>query len=339
MDDPGPDEIVVAVAGVGFCHTDLLPRTASIPLPLVCGHEGAGVVTKTGSAVTDIAVGDHVVLSFDWCGECRSCLVGRPASCTTFFARNMSGRTADGRTNARDFAGKAVSARWFGQSSFADVAVAPARSAIKVDHDLPLELLGPLGCGFQTGAGAIFNSLAVQHSSSIVIVGAGAVGLSAILAAAIAGAETIVAVDLNRSRLALASECGATHVLDGIAHDHGAHLRKVTGGADYVLDTTGVPAVIGAAINALSPVGVCGLVGAQQGDLCIDPMQLAIGRTVKGIIEGDAVPREFVPRLLELWRQGLFPFDQLITKFPLVDIAEAEEAVRKGDVIKPVLIP
>ncbi|WP_433560435.1 NAD(P)-dependent alcohol dehydrogenase [Nocardia sp. CA-151230] len=338
--EPGPGEIALRVAGVGLCHTDLLPRVApGIPMPIVCGHEGSGVITAVGSGVTELAVGDHVVLSFDSCGACRSCATDRPAYCTTFFPRNLSGRRIDGSTSAEDAAGQPVSARWFGQSSFATYAVAEARNAVKVDDDLPLELLGPLGCGFQTGAGAVLNSLAVQPDSSLVVLGVGAVGMAAILAARIAGARTIVAVDRNPDRLELAVKHGATHTFDGILGDLGKQLRRATGGADYALDTTGVPEVISAAINALNPVGVCGLVGAQRGDLTIDPMQLAVGRTIKGIVEGDAVPRRFIPRLIEYWRRGDFPFDEFIRTYPLSEINDAERALHRGSVIKAVLIP
>ncbi|MGW2664080.1 NAD(P)-dependent alcohol dehydrogenase [Nocardia tengchongensis] len=340
LDDPGPGEIAVRIAGVGLCHTDLLPRvTPGMPLPIVCGHEGSGVVAAIGPGVTEVAVGDHVVMSFDSCGTCRSCVAERPAYCTTFFPRNLGGRRLDGTTSAKDAAGVDISSRWFGQSSFADHAVVEARNVVKVDAGLPLELLGPLGCGFQTGAGAVLNSLDVQPGSSIVVFGAGAVGLAAIMAARIAGADTIVAVDLNPERLESATKYGATQLVHGANDDVPRQLRRATKGADYTFDTTGVPAVIATAIDALNPLGVCGLVGAQRGDLAINPMQLAVGRTIKGIVEGDAVPRRFIPRLLEHWRRGEFPFDELIRTFPLTEINEAEHAVHHGSVIKPVLIP
>lgn len=339
LDDPGPDEVLVEIVGVGFCHTDLLPRVASIGMPIVCGHEGSGIVQAAGSEVADVAVGDRVVISFDFCGNCRSCRAEHPAYCSTFFPRNMSGRRLDGSTNAKDTAGQYISTRWFGQSSFAGHAVVAARNVVRVDADLPLRLLGPLGCGFQTGAGAVLNSLAVQPDSSIVVFGAGAVGLAAVLAARTVGADTIVAVDLNGERLELASQLGATHVLHGAADNLGKQLRAVTGGADYAIDTTGAPKVIGTAIDALHSSGVCGLVGAQHGDLRINPMQIATGKTIKGIVEGDSVPRQFIPQLIDYWRRGAFPFERLITTFPLSDIGAAEQAVRAGSVVKAVLIP
>ncbi|MFE3001149.1 zinc-binding dehydrogenase, partial [Nocardia sp. NPDC059246] len=154
-----------------------------------------------------------------------------------------------------------------------------------------------------------------------------------------ARAETIVAVDLNPGRLELAAKYGATHTFDGGAVDLGDLLRQATQGADYAVDTTGVPTVIRIAIDALHPGGVCGLIGALRGDLIIDPTLLAVGRTLKGIVEGDAVPQQLIPRLIELWQAGEFPFDELIRTFPLAEINDAEEAMRRGDVVKPVLIP
>ncbi|MGQ4618963.1 zinc-binding dehydrogenase [Nocardia sp. R7R-8] len=340
LDEPGPGELAVEIAGVGLCHTDLLPRVSpDIPLPIVCGHEGSGVVIAIGEGVEDFRLGDHVVMSFDSCGACPSCLSGRTAYCASFFPRNLSGRRPDGSTNGKDAAGHPVSARWFGQSSFATHTVVAARNAVEVDKDLPLQLLGPLGCGFQTGAGAVWNSLGVHRGSSLVVFGAGAVGLAAIMAAKIAGAQTIVAIDLHADRLALAEKYGATHTYEAGRDDLGRQLRRSTGGADYCVDTTGVPDVIRTAIDALNPLGVCGLVGAQRGELVIGPMQLAVGRTVKGIIEGDAVPRQFIPHLIELWRAGDFPFDELIRTYPLAEVDAAERAVHRGEVIKPVLLP
>jgi aryl-alcohol dehydrogenase len=341
LDPPGPGEIAIRIVGVGLCHTDLLPRAAQsgIPLPLVPGHEGSGVVEVIGSHVQGLAVGDHVVLSFDSCHACANCLQGRPAYCDTFFPRNMSGRTVDGSTNARDCEGLPVSTRWFGQSSFATRSVVDARNAVKVDSALPLELLGPLGCGFQTGAGAVLNSLGVEVGADIVVFGAGAVGLAAVMAARVAGASTIAAVDLNRDRLELARDLGATHVIDGTADDIARQIRRIVrGGVDYALDTTGAPRVIATAIDTLRASGVCGLIGAPAGDVRISATALSTGRTVKGIVEGDAVPRLFIPRLISLWQDGLFPFDRLIEKFAFTDIDAAERAAIDGKVIKPVLV-
>lgn len=340
LDDPGPGEIAVRIAGTGLCHTDLLPRAGvTAPPPIVAGHEGAGVVVAAGEGA-DLSVGDHVVVSFDSCGTCATCADRRLPYCDTFFPRNLSGLRLDGSTNAADVDGKPVAARWFGQSSFATHAVCKAANAVKVENDLPLELLGPLACGVQTGAGAVLNSLAVRRDSALVVFGAGGVGLSAVMAANAVGAGTIVAVDLNADRLVLAEDLGATHTLNGATDDLAKQLRKITrGGARYALDTTGVPKVIARALDALRPGGECGLVGVQQGDLRIDPMQLSVGKTLRGIVEGDSVPREFIPMLIDLWQLGRFPFDRLIQTFPLSKINEAERAMLRGEIVKPVLIP
>lgn len=339
--DPGPGEVIVRISGVGLCHTDMLPRAAAhpAPLPLIAGHEGSGVVTEVGANVTGIAVGDHVIASFDSCGTCPNCLAAHPAYCVTFAARNMSGRALDGSTVARDESGAPVSARWFGQSSFASHALVSAHNLVVVDADLPLELLGPLGCGVQTGAASVFTALGVRPGESIVVFGVGAVGLSAVMAARVAGASTIVAVDRLASRLALAQELGATHTLTADADLVGQIHRLTGGGAQYTVDTTGVPEVILAAVNALRVTGTCGLLGAPLGELTFNPGILSLGRTITGIIEGDAVPRRTVPALIELWRQGRFPFERLVSTFPLERINEAEQAMVRGDVVKPVLVP
>ncbi|HEX3784864.1 MAG TPA: NAD(P)-dependent alcohol dehydrogenase [Pseudonocardiaceae bacterium] len=341
--EPGANEVVVEISGVGLCHTDLMPRSPAFfgALPMIAGHEGSGVVTSVGSEVTGVAVGDHVIASFDHCRDCANCLTGHPAYCATFLQRNLFGRSLDGSISARDAQGAEIGSRWFGQSSFATHALVTEHNLVVVDPELPLELLGPLGCGVQTGAGAVFNALRVLPGSSFVVFGAGAVGLSAVMAATVAGATTIIAVDLNPARLAVAEELGATHVINAAeATDVIGELYRLTeGGAQYTLDTTGVPAVVENAINSLRPTGTCGLVAVHQGDVTITPSTLAFGRNVMGIFEGDSVPRLMIPRLIALWQQDRFPFDKLIRTFPLAEINAAEKASISGEVIKPVLLP
>jgi aryl-alcohol dehydrogenase len=340
---PGAGEILVRIVGTGMCHTDMVPRSPEFatlaPLPLVTGHEGAGVVEAAGAGVSGIAVGDHVVLSFDSCGFCASCRGGHPAYCESFLPRNLSGRHLDGSSPATDEAGKPVGARWFGQSSFASHALATAQNAVVVDRSLPLEILGPLGCGIQTGAGSVLVAMGVRAGATIVVYGAGAVGLAAVMAARVAGATTIIAVDLHPSRLDLARELGATHVIDGKAPDGTQQILALTGGVEYAFDTTGIPSVIAGAVTVLRPLGVCGLVGVRGADLVLPPLTLELGKTVMGIIEGDVVPQRFIPQMIVLWRQARFPFDRLVRKFPLAKIDEAERASLSGEVVKPVLLP
>jgi aryl-alcohol dehydrogenase len=340
--EPGPDQVLVRITAVGHCHTDALPRAGAgfgTP-PIVLGHEGAGVVEAVGVAVHTTAVGDHVVLSFDHCGTCTNCRDAHPAYCDTFLQRNLSGRALDGSTPITDAIGEPVAARWFGQSSFATHAVVDAKNVVVVDKDLPLEILAPLGCGVQTGAGAVLEVLGVTAGDGIVVTGTSAVGLSAIMAAKAAGAATIIAADLNTGRLGLARELGATDTVVAGSGNLTEQIRAVApDGVRYGLDTTGVPAVITAALEALSLRGVMGMLGVQQGDLTIPPLALTAGRTLTGILEGDANPQTFIPRLITLWRAGDLPLEKLITTFPLSDINVAEKQALAGEIIKPVLLP
>lgn len=336
---PGPHEVLVRIVGAGMCHTDILPRVGYAPTPIVTGHEGSGVVEAIGSDVTTVAVGDHVVLSFDSCRECSNCLAGQPAYCATFMPRNLSGRNLDGTTGATDASGAEVATRWFGQSSFASHCLASDRNVVVVDKSLPLELMGPLGCGIQTGAGSILVAMNVQPGTSLVVFGAGAVGLAAVMAGAVAGATTIIAVDLQEHRLELSLELGATHTLHGNDPDLLGAIQRITGGgAQYSFDTTGVPAVMKTALACLRMTGVCGYVGVQLGDLVLDGSSL-VGKTAIGILEGSADPKTFIPRMIELWQAGRFPFDRLIEQYPMSKINEAEASSLAGGTIKPVLIP
>ncbi len=337
--EPRRDEVRVRIVGSGMCHTDMLARSGFTALPMITGHEGSGVVDAVGPGVTTLAVGDHVVLSFDSCGTCDNCAKGQRAYCETFLPRNLVGRDLDGSTTVTDAAGNEVAARWFGQSSLATHCIASTRNAVKVDAELPIELFGPLGCGIQTGAGSVLLALRVQPNTSLVVFGSGAVGLAAVMAAVVAGATTIIAVDLHESRLALARELGATHVLRGDQPDLISEIQSITGaGAHYSVDTTGVPSVMQSAVTCLRMTGVCGYVGVQIGNIEFDGSAL-LGKTVVGILEGSADPHTFIPRLIELWRAGRFPFDRLITNYRLDQVNEAEQSSLSGGAIKPVLLP
>ncbi|GGQ57314.1 NAD(P)-dependent alcohol dehydrogenase [Streptomyces flaveolus] len=338
----GPDEgeILVRIAGCGLCRTDLAVRRSAgrSPLPAVLGHEGAGVVAETGGAGTGFDVGDHVVLSFDSCGHCRSCRSAAPAYCDSFASLNLFGGRRENAARFTDAAGLALAPRWFGQSSFAEYAMVPARNAVRVDPSLPLELLGPLGCGFLTGAGAVFNSFGVGPGDTLAVFGAGSVGLAAVMAAHAAGAVT-VAVDRHPGRLGLAERLHALPLPAASAALPERIQRLTGGGVTYALDTTGSAGLINDALRSLSPTGHLGLVSRLHTALPLEPGTLDRGRRISHICEGDAVPGLLIPRLTALWQAGLFPFDQLIRLYPLADINEAEHDCDTGRVVKPVLIP
>ncbi|MEY8015495.1 NAD(P)-dependent alcohol dehydrogenase [Mycobacterium servetii] len=342
LDDPRAGEILVRMVSSGVCHTDLIVRDQwyPVPLPAVLGHEGAGVVEAVGEGVAYVEPGDHVVLTFNSCGDCRTCALGRPAYCDQFFAHNFAGSRLDGSTPLHRESGD-VHGMFFGQSSFATYAIATEANVVKVDPDVPLEILGPLGCGIQTGAGAVLNSLQPPAGSSIAIFGVGPVGLSAVMAGVAVGCSTVIAVDLSSGRLDLAKELGATNLIDGSAGDTVATIQALTGGlgVDYSIETTAVPAVFRQAVDALNQGGTCGLIGAAAigTETLIDMSHLLFGRSVRGIVEGDSVPRTFIPHLIELYKQGSFPFDKLIKTYPFAEINAAVEDSEKGATLKAVL--
>jgi aryl-alcohol dehydrogenase len=336
-------EVLVRVKGVGVCHTDISAAQGVIPLPLpsVLGHEGSGVVEQVGPAVTGLAAGDHVAISFDHCGECDLCTAGRPSYCEVFGALNYFGTRMDGTTTLGQN-GEDVHGNWFGQSTFATYAIANQNNAVKVDADLPIEILGPLGCGLQTGAGSVWNVLRVKEGESIAIFGLGGVGLGALMAAKASGCDPIIAIDLNDDRLALAEELGATHTFNPTKHhDLVWDVMQVTApGVHHSFDTTGLGPVIRQALELLRSPGHCATVGFQglEHDITIDQGHLLLGRTLSGVVEGDSNPREMIPKMLDLYRDGQFPFDRLIQTFPLEQINEAIAASESGAVIKPVIV-
>lgn len=344
IDVSGPlgDEVLVRMVATGICHTDVVCRDGfPVPMPIVLGHEGAGVIEAVGPRVKHLAVGDHVLLSFNSCGSCVNCQSHEPAYCHQFLGLNFGGVRSEG-VSALSQNGQLVHGAFFGQSSFATLAIAREVNAVKVDKSLPLAMLAPLGCGIQTGAGAVMNSLKVPAGRSIAIFGCGAVGLSAVMAAKVVDASVIVAVEPNPARRALALELGATHVVDPTAGDVVEALKAAGGGGvDYALDTSGIPAVAKSAVDALLPNGMLGLIGIPPPEA---PMPMTImdlymrGLGVKCIVEGDADPKSFIPHLVALYQAGRLPVDRLIKQFSFNDINAAFAAATDGSVIKPVLV-
>ena len=345
LEEPRDNEVLVKILGTGVCHTDMVVRDQYFPTPLpaVLGHEGAGIVEKVGAAVTKVAPGDHVVLSYASCGVCANCQKGLYGYCTDLYARNFSGARPDGSSPCCTAHGGRLSGYFFGQSSFAEYAVATERNVVKVRKDVPIELMGPLGCGIQTGAGAVINALKPGAGSSIAVFGAGSVGLAAIMAARVVGCTTIIAVDIVPERLSLAQELGATHVINGAESDATAEIAAISGGegVQYSLECTGVPRVVRQAVDCLRLTGICGLIGvAPLGtEIALDLNTILFGRSVRGIIEGDSIPDIFIPQLIELWRQGRFPFDKLVRKYRLSEINEAVQASERGEVLKAIVTP
>jgi aryl-alcohol dehydrogenase len=345
LDDPRPEEVLVRVVATGMCHTDMAARDQlyDVPLPIVLGHEGAGIVEQAGSSVKKVAVGDYVVLTFMWCGHCKPCLRGDFTYCENFYPLNFGGAREDGSTSTYEEGNtrKPIYDHFFGQSSFGTFALVHQRNAIKVPKDVPLELLGPLGCGIQTGAGAVINALKVTPGSSFAVFGGGAVGLSAVMAARVAGAAVIIVADVVPSRLALAKELGATHAVDSRESDPVEAVRDITGGgADFTLESSGRPAVLRQAIDALAIRGTCAIVGAPalgtEASFDVNGVMTA-GKHIMGVIEGDSTPDLFIPSLVELYNLGRFPFDKLVKFYTLDQINQATKDSEKGVTIKPIV--
>ncbi len=332
LEGPRDDEILVRIVATGICHTDIgmCDGWDEADGPVVLGHEGAGIVEQVGKKVAGIQRGDHAVLSYQSCGQCPPCRNGYPTECQHYYELNFGFQRLDG-SNALQRSG--VRGHFFGQSSFATHVLATERNLVKVSAELPLEVLAPLGCGLQTGAGAVLNSLKVPRGASVAIFGTGAVGMAALMAARIVGAHPIIGVDIVPMRLELARELGATHTIDNRQGDLLARLAAVTGGGvDYVLETTGIPKLQQLAIDALNPQGAVATFSGESA-----PGPLTEGRKVLEIIEGDAIPQRFIPRMIELYQAGQFPFDRLLKFYRFVEINQAMADARHGDTIKPVL--
>lgn len=346
MGEPRDNEVRVRIAGVGLCHTDLVARDQFIPIPLpaVLGHEGAGVVEAVGAGVTKVRPGDAVVLSFSSCGHCARCSEHLPSYCQQFPVLNYAGARQDGSSGlSRD--GERLSGHFFGQSSFASHALVEERNIVRVDgDDLRLEILGPLGCGLQTGAGAVMRSLDCTKGSTIAIFGGGPVGLAAVMAAAVRECAAIILIEPVESRRAMALELGATHVIDPAAGDLPSAVRDIVpAGLDFALETSGREQVVMQALESLGSHGLLGLVGVPprpESAISINlAMLITYGLRVIGIIEGDSDLDLFIPELIELHRAGKFPFDKFVKIYPLSDINAAIAAQHRGDCIKAVLIP
>jgi len=331
MEGPRGDEVLVRIVASGICHTDIdfVDGWDEADGPLVLGHEGGGVVERVGSRVKAVKPGDHVVLSYQSCGKCRPCRSGNPPQCTRLYEANFGFQRLDG-SSAYHRSG--VRGHFFGQSSFATHSLATERNLVKVSKNLNLELLSPLGCGLQTGAGTVINSLKVSAGQSVAVFGTGAVGTAAVMAARLVGAKPIIGVDIIPWRLKLALELGAGHAIDNCREDVPATIAEITGrGVDYVVETTGKSEMHRLAIELLNPNGTVALLTGESG------RNLPGGRKTLGIIEGDAVPQEFIPKLIRLYRKGQFPFERLVKFYDFSEINRAIADAKRGATIKPVL--
>jgi aryl-alcohol dehydrogenase len=343
LDDPRPGEVLVRMAAVGLCATDLGVRAGGVPFPFpgVLGHEGAGVIEAVGGTDSDLKPGQTVLLSFTSCGHCVGCRDGHPAFCDTALERNLVwGHREDG-TPTIHRNGNALGGHFFGQSSFATHAIVDERSVVPVADDSPLDILAPLGCSVQTGIGSVWNILTPKAGATLAVVGCGNVGLFAVMGANLLPLTRLVAVDLLDQRLEVARELGATDTVNSGKQDLGDALREITNGrgVDCVLDTTGNPHVLRSAIDALAVRGTCAVAGIPPGgaEVSVDVSGQLVGKRFVGVTEGDAEPHILLPQLVDLHRSGKLPLERVIAHYSLDQLETAATHMREGKVIKPVV--
>lgn len=341
LDDPEPGELVIKVEAVGICHTDI-GFSEMLERPRVLGHEAAGTVIAAGGKVSRFQPGDRVLATFGSCGRCPNCREDSPAYCFENIALNIEGRRASGRPPLRRHDGTAVDGAFFQQSGFATHALVTERNLVAIPDRLDFATAAPLGCGIQTGAGAVINSFAAREGQSLAVLGCGAVGLAAVMAGKIVGCAPIIAVDLLEPRLAHARGFGATHIYRGDDPALVERIRDVTGGgAAYILDAAGNQATFRAGIASLRPKGALGVVTLPGpiGEPVHHPGGFAFLTTrLIGVIEGDSLPERFLPELIDRHLAGNLPYDTLIETFDFTEVAAAFEAARSGRTVKPVLV-
>ncbi|KAJ6149202.1 Polyketide synthase enoylreductase [Penicillium samsonianum] len=357
LDEVRTNEVLVEMKYTGLCHTDIVVQQGAIPIgdyPAVLGHEGAGIVRRVGSGVKDKSLqeGDLVFLSFSSCHEasCSPCSKGRNGFCGQVTPINFAGaRGLSADESPISFPGGKgpIRGQFFGQSSMSKLAVVDERSVVKSPSGSgvtveDMAVLAPLGCGYLTGAGTVFNVLKPTPKSSFAVLGMGAVGVAAMLAARSLGVETVIAVDIVDAKLELAKALGASHTLNTRSVSDLAQglLDIFPDGVDCILDTTGVVPLLEAAVKALGHEGTLAIVGVARAgsSLNIDPLALMMScKRVAGVIEGCANPAVIVPQLIDLYKQGKFPVDKLAKIYAPEDFEQAMADLHSGSVIKPII--
>ncbi|KAK6366204.1 uncharacterized protein PV06_00680 [Exophiala oligosperma] len=350
QDDLRPDEVAVRIKATGVCHTDLnFANEKSMPelYPAVLGHEGAGIVERVGSEVTKVSPGDHVIVCYSSCGRCKYCLRKETSYCDLWFQYNFGiGRLDGSKTFSSTTDGKRITSHFFGQSSFAKHILVSENGLVKVDKDISFEKLAPLGCGVMTGAGAMLNVIEPTSEMAVVVVGAGTVGLAAIMALKMLDQppKKIIAVDVVADRLEMARAYGATHGVNSkIRPDLMKVLMDITNGrgVDGALDTTGRPAVLKGLIHSAARKGKVVSVGV--GDLSAEASynifeMVNSGCSYIGCCEGNCFPPEFLPRLLAANQAGRFPFHDLIKTYAAKEMGQVIDDIHSGKTVKAVLL-
>lgn len=346
LDEPRDGEVLVRVEAAGVCHSDYHFMNGDLPIgmPCVLGHEGAGIVERVGRGVTTVKPGDHVVLLFrPNCGHCEYCSQGRPALCWMAAQFRNTGHMLDG-TSRLHRNGSEIK-HFLGVSCFAERTVVPEQGVVPVPEDVPMEVAALTGCAVMTGVGAVMNTARVNPGASVLVVGAGGVGLNCVMGAVLAGAQPIIVADLVDSKLETAMDFGATHAVNAKTHDLVEGVRELTGGqgVDFSFEAIGNTRATRQAFDALRLGGTAVVVGiAPYGsETSINAGELVYQeKTLRGSYYGSTRPQADIPRLLQLYKAGKLPIDRLITRrYPLEQVNQAYEALLAGEVSRSVLIP
>ena len=346
LDPPGPGEILIEVAAAGLCHSDLstIENQRPRPLPIVIGHEGAGIVRECGPGITDLKPGDHVITVFaSSCGSCRYCARGRPNICPSGNAARAAGSLVSGAKRLRRLDGTPINHN-SGLSLFAQFAVVARRSAVKIDKDIPLDDAAIFGCAVMTGAGAVINTARLQPGENVAVVGLGGVGMNALFAAVASGADRIIAVDTNPKKLEQAKEWGATDVFLAGNDDCAAAVRDATdGGVDTVIETAGtIPAMqLAIAITARGGSTIsAGLPNVNASVSYLHANLVSEEKSIRGSYMGSCVAERDIPRLLSLYRRGKMPVNKLKSGVvKLEEINEGFDRLSDGTVLRQMLKP
>jgi len=342
LDDPQENEILVKIVASGVCHSDLhfMKGEMPVPVPVVMGHEGGGIVEKVGPGVTSVKPGDHILMMVAFsCGKCRYCIEGRPTRCVENLPiQMMASLPGGGKRLHKD--GQEVS-HLFGLAAFAEYAVIHERSAVKIREDAPLDVVCLMGCGTTTGIGAAINTTGMKAGETIAVYGCGGVGLSAIIGAKLAGAGKIIAVSRSDRKLEKAKELGADYVVKASEEDPPTKIKELTGGgADYSIEAVGGSATISQAFGSIHSGGKCVVAGMAPliDMLTIAPFEFLLGKTLVGTVQGDIVAPIEIPRYVDMYMEGKLPIDKLISNtFSLDQVNEAYAALDKSEVIRSVI--
>ncbi len=344
VDDPKPGEVLLRLTASGICHSDLSPMQGlrPAPYPIVLGHEGAGMVEKVGSGVTSVKPGDHAIAAgIAPCGKCAYCVVGRPKVCQANLPKAVAGTLPDGTKRFHTKDGTEIS-HFLSRSSFTQYTVVAESGVVKVRPDAPLDKVALLSCGAAAGIGTVLNACRPEVGSTIAIFGCGGLGLSAVMAARIANCRMIIAVDVQDSKLQMAKELGATHIVNGKLTDAVQEVHKITGGgADNTLEFTGNVEVMSQTFDAAKAAGSVYLAGAPPAGarVSLDARALLLEKRVTGVVGGDTRSIIDIPRWVDLFMEGKLPIERLITHtFAFRDVNMAIELLEKGEGVRSILV-